>query len=101
VVTDNSGNLAVSIIRVEASTAVMWIVHIQRKEGISQEERAVRNVGEEKMLSRSMGTKEVRPGYRMELLMLLLWKVTAVTAHKMLKTTHKCSVSQFERPPSK
>jgi len=31
-------------------------------------------VGEDIMLSRSMGTKQVRPGYRMELLRLLLWK---------------------------
>ena len=75
VVTDTSGNLAVSIFRVEASTSAMWLVHIRRKEGISQEERAVKNVGEDIMLSRSMGTKQVRPGYRMELLRLLLWKV--------------------------
>jgi hypothetical protein len=44
-------------------------------EGINQEEIAVRNVGEEIMLSRSMGTKQARPGYRVELLRLLLWKV--------------------------
>lgn len=75
VVTDTSWNLAVSIFRVEVSTAALWIVHIQRKEGISQEEGAVRNVGEEIMLSRSMVTKQVRSGYRMELLRLLLWKV--------------------------
>jgi hypothetical protein len=75
VVTDTSGNLAVSIFRVEASTASLRIVHIKRKEGISQEERVGRNVGEETMLSRPMGTKQIRPGYRMELLRLLLWKV--------------------------
>jgi hypothetical protein len=51
----------------------MWVGHIGRKEGISQKERAVRNVGEEIMLSRSMGTEQVRPGYRMELLRLLMW----------------------------
>ena len=75
VVTDTSGNLAVPIFRVEVSTAAAWIVHIQRKVGISQEEGAVRNVGEEIMLSRSMVTKQVRSGYRMERLRLLLWKV--------------------------
>lgn len=72
VVTDTSGNLAVSIFRVEMSIAAMWIVYMQRKEGINQDERVVRNVGEEVMLSRSMGTKQVRPGYRVELLRLLL-----------------------------
>jgi hypothetical protein len=56
------------------NTAVLWIVHIRRKEGISQEERAVRNVGQEIMLSRSMVTKQVRSGYSVELLRLLLWK---------------------------
>ena len=73
-VADTSGNLAVPIFKVEASAAALWIVHIQRKEGISQEERAVRNVTEE-IMSRSMGTKQVRPRYRMELLRLFLWKV--------------------------
>ena len=63
-------NLAVSIFRVEVSTAALCIVHIRRKEGINQEERAVRNVGEEIMV-----TEQVRRGYRMELLRLLLWKV--------------------------
>jgi len=45
-VTDTLGNLAVPVFKVEASTAALWIVHIQKKEGISQEERAVRNVRE-------------------------------------------------------
>ena len=45
------------------------------EEGGNQPRRAVRNVGEEIMLSRSMGTKQVRPRYRIELLRLLQWKV--------------------------